>query len=299
VSHAQTAAPAAAPTDNPMRTIALILGAMTLFSMSDALAKLLGTDLPAVEIAWIRYIVFVVMAVALLRRTGARIRARNPLMQLMRGLAMVTSAVCFMISLRSLPLAEAAAIGFASPVLITLLSVLFLRERVSLRRWGAVALGLAGVLIVVQPGTAAFQPAALFTLASALAWAFGAILTRSMSAAPAGTTLFWTAGSGLAVLTVLLPFEFKPPSGQQLGLGVALGVIATGGQMLMVQAYRFAPASLLAPFTYSQLLYAAIYGYLLFGVLPDLATAAGGVVIAASGLMAARSQPRRQGSAGT
>ncbi len=279
--------------DNPVRGMGLILAAMMLFSLSDAMAKLLGATLPAVEVAWIRYLVFVIMAWVLLRHTRARLRVRNPALQILRGLMMVISAVTFMISLRSLPLAEAASIGFASPILITVLSVSLLGEVVSPRRWGAVVLGLVGVLIVVRPGTAAFQPAALFTLLSSLAWAFGVILTRKISAAPAASTLVWTAVSGLVVLTALLPLEFVAPSWNQISLGLLLGIVATTGHVVMVQAYRFAPASLLAPFSYTQLIAAAFYGYLLWGAVPDGATVAGAIVIAFSGLLAARSDRRR------
>ncbi len=284
--------------DNRLRGMALILGAMGFFSTSDAMAKvlggmLLGSALPPVEIAWLRYVVFVVMTAILARRAGAPLLARNPRQQILRGLMLVTSAVAFMMSLRFMPLADAAAIGFASPVFITLLSVPFLGEFVSRRRWFAVVMGLVGVLIVVRPGAAAFQPAALFSLTSSAAWAVAIILTRKMSGANASTTLLWSSAVGLAVLTVLLPFDFVVPTLAQLGLTLVLGIVATTGQILMIQAYRFAPASLLAPFSYTQLLWAVLYGFLLFGSLPDLLTVAGAAVIAVSGAMAARPEKGR------
>jgi drug/metabolite transporter (DMT)-like permease len=283
--------------DNRLRGMALILGAMTFFSTSDAIAKvlggmLLGASLPPVEIAWLRYCVFVAMTALLARRSRAPLMARSPRLQIVRGLMLVTSAVAFMAALRSLPLADAAAIGFTSPVFITALSVPFLGEFVGRRRWAAVAMGLVGVLIVVRPGAGAFQPAALFSLASSASWAVGIVLTRKMSGSNANTTLLWSSCTGLAVLTVLLPFDFVPPSPAQLGLALVLGLVATTGQILMVQAYRFAPASLLAPFSYSQLLWAVLYGFLLFNALPDLLTVAGAAVIALSGAIAARPEAR-------
>lgn len=284
--------------DNRLRGMALILSAMAVFSLSDAMAKvlggpLLGPPLPAVEIAWLRYTVFVAMTGALARQAGAPFLIRNPRLQILRGLMLVTSAVSFMMSLRFMPLADAAAIGFASPMFITLLSVPFLGEFVSRRRWVAVLVGLIGVLVVVRPGAEAFQPAALFSLASSAAWAVAIILTRKMSAANPATTLLWSAATGLAVLTLILPFDVILPTAWQLGLAVLLGVVATSGQMLMIQAYRFAPASLLAPFSYSQLLWAVLYGYVLYGVLPDGLTVVGAVVIAGSGLVAARPDERK------
>ncbi len=279
--------------DNRLRGMALILGAMALFSTSDAMAKLLGGPLlggalPPVEIAWLRYIVFVMMTATMARSTRAPAMARHPRLQILRGLMLVTSAVAFMMALRTLPLADAAAIGFTSPVFITLLSVPFLGELVTRRRWFAVGAGLVGVLIVVRPGASAFQPAALFSLASSAAWAVAIILTRRMAAANAATTLLWSSCTGLVVLTLLLPFDHVMPTPAQLGLAVVLGLVATSGQILMLQAYRFAPASLLAPFSYSQLLWAVVYGFLLFDVLPDLTSVIGAGVIAASGVEAAR-----------
>jgi drug/metabolite transporter (DMT)-like permease len=280
--------------------MALILSAMAFFSTSDAMAKLLsgpliGTALPPVEIAWLRYVVFVTMTAILARRSRAPLMARNPRQQILRGLMLVISAVAFMMALRFMPLADAAAIGFASPLFITLLSVPFLGEFVSRRRWMAVVMGLAGVLIVVRPGAGAFQPAALFSLASSAAWAVAIILTRKMAGANASTTLLWSSATGLLVLTLLLPFDYVIPTATQLGLTLILGIVATTGQILMIQAYRFAPASLLAPFSYTQLLWAVFYGFLLYDSFPDPLTILGAIIIALSGVITARPEG---GSAG-
>jgi drug/metabolite transporter (DMT)-like permease len=285
-----TATPAEiVPPDNRLRGILLILGAMGLFSLSDAMAKFLGTSVPAVEIAWLRYVVFVAMTVTMLRTAGARLRVRSPGLQILRGVMLVSSAVCFMVAIRTLPLAEAASIGFVSPLLITALSVPLLGEVVTARRWGAVALGLVGVLVVVRPGSAAFQPAALFALGSAASWAVCMIVTRKISGIHAATTLVWSSVTGLVLLSMALPFDFVRPTALQLGIGLALGVVASSGQALLVLAYRLAPASLLAPFSYTQMLWAVLYGYLLFGALPDPYTLVGAAVIAVSGVITVRS----------
>ena len=278
--------------DNPARGITLIVFAALFFSLSDAMAKYLSAWLPAVEIAWIRYIVFVIYAWLLLRRSGGRVRVRNPLLQVARGLMLVGSAVTFMVSIRTLPLAEAATIGFGSPLLITILSVPFLGEVVGLRRWIAVTVGLLGVMVVVRPGTAAFQPAALFTIASSACWAVAIILTRKMSGADAAATLLWSAGSGLAVLSTLLGFEFVLPTAAQIVFCLILGVVASTGQYLMVLAYRHASASLLAPFTYVQLLWATMAGWMFFGAWPDRWTLVGAVIIVGSGVYAAQAERR-------
>jgi drug/metabolite transporter (DMT)-like permease len=276
--------------EKPLRGILLFVAATIFFSTSDTMAKVLSAHLPAVEIAWIRYIVFVFLASMLVRRSGLGVRVRKPAWHVMRGLGLVGSAIFFMLSLRSLPLAEAATIGFASPLLITALSVPFLGEVVGRRRWAAVVIGMLGVLVVVRPGSEAFQPAALFGFASSLSWAVATILTRKMAGQPAAAMLLWSAVTGLIVLTALLPLVYVTPYLWEVGFALILGVVASTGQYLMVFAYRYAPASLLAPFAYGQLLWAVIGGWLVFRTLPDVFTLVGGGIIAASGFIAARSE---------
>ncbi len=275
--------------DNPLRGILLIIGATMLFSTSDLMAKVLSAHMPAVEIAAIRYVVFVVMATALLRRNRQSAIVRSPWLHILRGLGLVGSAVCFMQSLRSLPLAEAATIGFISPLLITIFAVPFLGEVIGPKRWLALFVGMLGVLVVMRPGGAAFQPAALWGVASAASWAVATILTRKLHPVPAASMLLWSSVTGLVVLLSLLPFVFVPVSMVDLGQTILLGIVASSGQWLMVMAFRHAPASLLAPFSYLQLLWAIIGGWLAFSALPDLWTLVGGVIIAISGWLAARS----------
>lgn len=281
--------------DNPLRGIALLIGATMFFSVSDSIAKLLGQSLPAIEITWIRYVVFVVMAAMLMLPRGPlgtrtvlllrRLKVRSPWLQLARGLGLVLSAVLFIEALKFLPLADASSVGFVSPLLITALSVPLLGEVVGIRRWLAILVGLCGVLVIVQPGTGAFQPAALLVVASSSAWAVASVLTRKMASTDdAATTLLYSAVSGLVLLTALLPFDYVPPDGRQVLLCLALGIIASTGQYLMVLAYRYAAASLLAPFSYVQLIWATTLGWLVFDALPDRWTLLGAAIIVASGL---------------
>jgi drug/metabolite transporter (DMT)-like permease len=278
--------------DRPLRGILFFIAATMCFSTSDTMAKVLSEHLPAVEIAWIRYTVFVSLSAMLVRRSGLGITVRKPLWHVVRGLGLVGSAIFFMLSLRSLPLAEAATIGFASPLLITILSVPLLGEVVGARRWAAVVIGMLGVLVVVRPGSAAFQPAALYGLASSLSWAVATILTRKMAGQHPAAMLLWSAVTGLIVLTGLMPLVFVTPTAREVGLALVLGVVASTGQYLMVFAYRHASASLLAPFSYAQLLWAVIGGWLVFQTLPDIWTLAGGAIIAATGFIAVRSERR-------
>ena len=193
--------------DTPLRGVALLVVATVFFSVSDAMAKFLSQSLPIVEIAWLRYVAFVVLAASLDMRSGpGRFRVRRPVLQVLRGLGLVGSAICFMLALQRMPMAETAAISFVSPALITILSIPILGEVVGVRRWVAVVVGMIGALVVMRPGTSAFQPAAVFALGCALCWSIASVLTRKISAAErATTTLLWSAVVGLVVLSAMLP----------------------------------------------------------------------------------------------
>ena len=295
---AELQAPAVLP------AILLVLCGVTLFSLSDTLSKLLREQLPAVEIGWMRYVVFTGFA-ALLAARGryAGLWPRRPGLQALRGVTLVGSAVLFIAGLGYLPVAEATAINFVSPAFITALSIPFLGEIVGVRRWAAVLVGLAGVLIVVRPGTGAVQAAALFPLSSALCWAAAIVVTRRMGTSDrAETTLFWSAAVGLVLLTGLVPFDFVRPGARQIGIAVVLGLCNSVGQYLVILAYRRAAASLLAPFSYAQLLSSTALGYAVFGAVPDRTTLLGGGVIVLSGLYTAhrerlRARERKRGLA--
>jgi drug/metabolite transporter (DMT)-like permease len=282
------AAPDATP-DSPLRGILLMAGATVLFSTSDASSKYVTATLPPMEVAWVRYLVFVLAALLPVLRQGTVVlHTRRPVQQTMRGVAILASALLFLLGLRVLPIADAAAINFVSPLLITALAVPLLGERVEVRRWIALAVGLAGAMLAAQPGGGTFRPAAAFPLLSAVAWALAMVLTRRFAATErTTTTVFWTAGSGLALLTCVLPFDARLPTLPELALCLLIGVVASGGQWMVVLAYRVAPASLLAPFSYLQLLWSTLLGYVVFGAVPATTTLIGAVVIAASGLYTA------------
>jgi drug/metabolite transporter (DMT)-like permease len=272
--------------DTPLRGIGLLVLATILFSLSDAMAKYLSQSLPVTEIAWLRYVAFVVLAVWLDVRSGAgRFRVRRPGLQVLRGLALVGSAISIMMALRRMPLAETSAVSYVSPALITILSIPMLGEVVEPRRWAAVVVGLIGVLVVVRPGTVAFQPAALFAVLCALCWATVSVLSRLMAGIErATTTLLWSAVVGLIVLSAMLPAVAVWPRPGELALGLLLGVVASTGQYLVVLAFRHAAASLLAPFSYLQLIWATALGWLVFGAWPDRWTLVGAAIIVGSGL---------------
>jgi drug/metabolite transporter (DMT)-like permease len=282
--------------DNPLRGIAFIVLSTFFMSTSDATSKYLSSSLPAIEIAWIRFFGFVlIMAPAIFTRRNL-LKAKRPKLQLLRGFTLAMSSICFIFGLRFLPIAEATATSFVAPLFVTALSIPLLGESIGFRRWMAALIGLLGVLIVVRPGTSAFQPAAMLTILSALAWAFTLIFTRKMSGDDAAlTTLAYSALVGFIGLSVVVPFVWISPSWQAMSFGVVVAVASTAGHWIVVLAYRYADASVLAPFTYSQLVFATLFGYSIFGDVPDRWTFVGASVIIASGLYTAhRERVRRE-----
>jgi drug/metabolite transporter (DMT)-like permease len=259
------------------------------FAIADTTSKYLSTSLPIIEIQWIRYMLFVGMAATLFARTPGRpLRPHNPKLQILRGLCVTGSSVLFVYGIREMTMAQATTISFLSPLMITVLSIPLLGEIVGSRRWAAVLAGMAGMLIVVRPGTSAFHAAALFGVASSCCWALALIITRKIAASDEPrTTILWSALVGAAVLTVLLPFEARWPAWWQFGLCLMLGVLSSAGQWLVVLAHRLAPASVLAPISYTQLPWVTIGGYVVFDNLPDRWTLVGATIIIASGLYTA------------
>ena len=293
-----SANPPAAPgrKDDPLRGILLVVLAVFFFSCSDATAKYLSQTLPSIEIGWMRYAGFTALLLPLMLRGGSPVvRTARPGLQILRGLGMLGSALFFIMGMRYLPMAEAAATSYVSPVFVTVLSIFVLNEKIGLRRWAAVLVGLLGVLIVIRPGGAAFQPAAIFPILSAVSWATGVVITRKMTGQERPTTtLIWSALTGLVVLSALLPFEFAMPNGWEIALGLLIGLVSTIAQWLLIQAYRYGDASVLASYSYIQLVWSTGLGYLVFGAVPDHWTFAGAGVIIASGLYTAHRERIRQ-----
>jgi drug/metabolite transporter (DMT)-like permease len=275
--------------DDPFKAIVLAVSATVLFGSSDTISKYLSGSLPIVEFIWIRYVLFLLMAMVLAGRHPLRsIRPRNPGLQVVRGLCVAGSSVLFVYGVRQMTMAQATTISFLSPLLITILSIPLLGEVVGPRRWAAVGAGMIGMLVVVRPGMGGFQPAALFGVASSFCWALALIITRRISSSDTPrTTVLWSAAIGTAVLTLMLPLEAIWPTAWQLGWSLILGVLASGGQWMVILAHRLAPASLLAPFFYSQLLWVTVLGFLVFHNLPDQWTVTGAGIIIASGLYTA------------
>jgi drug/metabolite transporter (DMT)-like permease len=276
--------------DRPLRGIALLLASTVFLGTSDATSKYLSKTLPSIEIAWIRFLIFaLIMIPAIVPGSPIfALRTQRPLLQVMRGAALLGSSVLFISGLRFLPIAEASATSFVSPLFVTALSIIFLSEKVGLRRWLATAVGLLGVLIVLRPGTSAFHAAAFFPVVSAFAWASCLILTRLMSGQErAMVTMTYSSIIGFAILCALVPAVWVTPTWHDILFGTVIGVTSTAGQWIVVLAFRYADASVLAPFSYVQLLWVTLLGFVIFGEVPDVWTITGASFIVASGLYTA------------
>jgi drug/metabolite transporter (DMT)-like permease len=274
--------------DHILRSILAILFSVACFSVLNAISKTLTQHYPVVQVIWARYVfAFVFMMALFLPRSGlALFRWHNVGSQVVRGLLLFFSSFLYFHGLVYLPLATAASISLTSPLVVTALSARFLGEPVGPRRWIAVCIGFVGALIVVRPGHADFEWHSLLIVASTLCSAFYQLFSRRYGQAErpdASATMATIVGSIAAA--PLLPFEWVTPSfGWDWGLFVAIGVMAGVGHYFLTIAYSQAPAAVIAPFNYVQLIGAAILGYLVFGSIPDFWTWVGAAVIVCSGL---------------
>lgn len=272
-----------------------MLAAGIVFALADALSKLLAARLPVVEITWLRWLGFVVIVLPVLAATrGGVLRSGAPGSQVFRTVCLLGSAFLFVAGLSRLPLASTTTINFVSPLIVTALSIPLLGERVGPRRWAAVLAGLAGVLIVVRPGSGTFGWAAILPILSATCWAGAVVLTRRLGGVDGPwTAMTYTALIGFAALSAIVPADFLVPTGHELLLAAGMSGLATAGQFLTVLAFGRAPASLLAPFSYVMLLWATGLGYLLFDAVPDGWTWVGAAIIVASGVYTAHRERLR------
>jgi drug/metabolite transporter (DMT)-like permease len=281
------AASAGAPPDQPVKAIVLMVASVLVFSTMDGLSKYLTADYPPVVVMWGRYTwsLALLLPLAALRWRERPLRTRRVTPQLVRGVCMVGSGLFFVSGLVTLPLAEATATGFVSPLFVTALSIPLLGETVGVRRWLAVAVGFGGVLIIVRPGGGAFSPAAIWPVLSAASWALSMILTRRMRLGDPPLTflafpaLVGTFGLGLPALLV-----WRPIDAATCGLLLGAGAFSLLGQYLQLQAFRRGTASLLAPFSYGSIIGSSAIGVLVFGQFPDGWTWVGVAIVVGSGV---------------
>lgn len=273
---------------SPQAGILLLMASIGFITVVDTIAKYLTVELHALQLVWGYFLGIAVLLTAYLTLTGGdrqrRLMTRRLPTQLLRAGLLVTSIAALFVGLTHLPIADATAISFMSPLFITVLSVPLLGERVGPHRWAAVVIGLIGVLIIVRPGGGIAHWSAAMPLISAVAFAGYQIATRLLAATEfTFTTLFYTGVGGFVWISLAVPFVWTWPTPAQWGVFFALGALGIAAHLCLIRAFALAQASLLAPFNYTKLIWAAVLGYLVFGDVPSLNTLAGCVVIVGAG----------------
>ena len=268
--------------------IGLVVLGTICFSVIDSSGKWLVQRLPVVEVVWLRFVTHVLwMLLLLMPRQGLTIlRTRSPRLQTLRALMLAAMTGLNFWALQYLQLAETGAIQFSVPVLIALLSAWWLGEKLDARRWVAIVAGFVGVLLVIRPGTAAFHPAILLSVLNALIYAAFNMLTRRMAAteSPESMQLISAAGAALLMTPFALSHWVWPADALSWAVIALCGLAGGLGHQLVASAHRYASAAVLGPFIYQQIIYMVLWGWLLFGQLPDAFVVAGALVVVVSGL---------------
>jgi drug/metabolite transporter (DMT)-like permease len=292
-----TVAPTALRPSYPAKGIACMVVGGALLTLNDALLKWLVGAYPVGQLLFLRNLFMLVAIGAVAWRAGGLsvLRVRNVPGQLLRAAMLVTSAFCFVTGLKYLPLADAVVISFCGPLFITALAPPLLAETVGWRRWAAVLVGFAGVVFIFRPTGSAIQWAVLWPLAASLAGALRDIFTRRLCATETSLSILVvsTAAVTLAGLATA-PFGWAPITAVDLSLLAFAGVLLFGAHYLLIEALRLAEAALVAPFKYSNVVWGVLFGFLMWGHVPDLATVAGTVVIVGSGLYILHRESRRR-----
>lgn len=281
---------------NVSRGILMVMTAVVFFSVGDLLAKYLTRFYPIPLIVWARFACHLLLVVVLLGPRYGRVlvRTKKPATQFLRGVLLLAGSLFFVGALKFMPLAEATAIAYLAPLLVTLMSVVFLKEKVELARWVAIFCGFIGVLIIIRPGGGIFTWAALLPVCNAVSFATYQILTRRLAGLDSPyTSIFYVGLVGTALLSAAIPGIWTPPqSTAHLALFGVIGLLGVLGHLILIKAYDHAPASRLAPFSYSQLIWVAAIGFFAFGDFPDRWSLLGIAVLVASGIYIATHQRR-------
>jgi drug/metabolite transporter (DMT)-like permease len=287
-----------APAAHPLRhALPLFLLAGVCLSSLDTTAKYLVREHSLFLVVWARYAgqMLVVTPFAWHRAGPGFWRTRKLGLQLLRSLMLVLATMGFFGGLRYLPLAEASAVTFLAPIIVVVLSWPLLHERATRARRIASVAGFLGIVILLRPGSAIMHPAVVLLVGAAFANALYQLLTRKLLEEGMHTTLFYSASVGTLALTIALPWaidDARPAAGALVPF-VMLGLFAGLGHWFMTRAYLLAPASMLTPFTYLQILWATAFGYLVFDQHPDRISALGMALIVASGVSLALWERRR------
>ena len=269
-----------------LTAIAIMCLASLCFITMHGFIKTVRGDVSIVMIIWSQYTIQAVLLTALLApRLRSIVTTRMLGLQVLRALALMAAVSGMFVAVGLMPLADAITIAFVAPLMITAAAAFFLKERVTSGQWLAILVGFGGVLITIRPGTSIFEPASLVPLGAAVCVAVYQTLTRPISQAVKPVSMLYAATLvGLVVSSLALPFVWETPDLRQfayLGVAACLGAAA---HFLLIRAYHAAPASLVAPFAYTEIVWSSAIGFAAFGDIPDGATLIGAAVLIASGL---------------
>ena len=278
-------------------TLLMCVGVACL-SANDAIAKILTSGYSPLQILFLRNVIALPFTVGIALFMGGRaaLRSHRPAAHLLRGGLWVGATMMFFTSFIYLPLAEATALIFVAPFFITLISALFLGEDVGWRRWLAVLAGFLGVLVIIRPGGAAFQLISLLPVATALVYALLMLSARWVDRRESvWTLLVYLTGTGALLSALIVPLVWVPLRAGDLWLFAGVALFGTAGMTMMTQAFRLAPAVIVAPLDYTGLLWATLFGWLIWRESPDAIMIFGAAIIVASGVITIRRGQKQAG----
>jgi S-adenosylmethionine uptake transporter len=283
--------------DAVARGIAYALVGIVLYNLSDATAKFMTNHVSVPQVALALYVWMILLSLILAPTPKIRgiVRTSHPALQFTQAGCELTGGLMFYMALSYMPFADVIAIGFVSPFFVTVLAALVLKEAVGREKWVACTFGFLGAMIILRPGFSAFGWPSLLPIGAALFSAIYAIITRRIGSRESSATLLFYIGiTGAAILGTVLPFTWVAPTPMAwLGLAV-VGVLGAAARFSVIRSYSLAPASLIQPFRYLQIVGATVFGLIVFGDFPDLWTWVGTAVIIASGASFYGGEARRR-----
>ena len=276
-----------------MKAILINLSAWMIVPIMDALAKYLSWSLPVLQITWGRYFFTVVFTLSFMLIFFRKYLAwsKNPKLQLIRGIILLSANILFFYSISVISLAKALTLAFIHPLIVTALSPVLLNEKVDIRRWIAVLMGFIGALIVIRPGFLEFNLASLAAFGTGVCYGFYLMITRKLSDTDNPLlTLLFTGVVGGIIMTSVMPVVWVSPTPNQWLMLACIGLVASVSHGFIIISYKYADASKLAPLGYSEIITNIILGYYIFSDFPDLFTFIGLFIIMISGIYVVRSQ---------
>ncbi|PHQ68700.1 MAG: EamA family transporter [Sneathiella sp.] len=281
------------------RGVFLFCSAIFLFVVMDTIVKYAAETYPPMQVVWARYFFHtLLMTLILLPSQGLKLIKTSRLkIQIVRSMLLLGATICFFTALKYVPLGDAGAVSTTAPLFVIFFSVILLKEKISFRRWVAVAVGFAGAMVILRPGMTEAHPALLLVLGTSVFYSLYQIATRFLAGLDSSvTTLFYTALVGSVVMSAVVPFFWVTPDLMGWLMLALIGLIGGVSHFIMIRAFTYTTASTAAPFQYTQLIWTIVFGYFAFGDFPDNLTIVDASIIVASGLYILYRE-RRQGRA--